>query len=101
MPYPVIPTDPGVTRQVLADDPALMLVDFTFQAGAEGKLHSHKHVQSTFVKSGRFMFHIDGVEHNVGPGDSLMIASGLTHGCRCIEAGTLIDSFAPRRDDFL
>ncbi|ABN77238.1 cupin domain-containing protein [Cereibacter sphaeroides] len=99
--YPVVPTDPGVTRQVLAQDPALMLVAFRFEEGAEGKLHSHPHVQSTFVQSGRFAFVLAGETHEIGPGESLMIPSGIEHGCRCLEAGTLIDSFAPRRDDFL
>ena len=99
--FPTVATDPGVTRQVLADDPALMLVAFRFEEGAEGKLHNHVHVQSTFVQSGRFLFTIDGVEAQVGPGDSLMIPSNAVHGCRCLEAGMLVDSFAPRRDDFL
>lgn len=99
--YPIVSTDPGVTRQVLADDPALMLVAFRFADGAEGRLHSHLHVQSTFVQSGRFRFSIAGAETEIGPGDSLMIPSNVVHGCHCLEAGTLIDSFAPRRDDFL
>ena len=99
--FPTVLTDPGVTRQVLADDPALMLVAFRFTQGAEGKLHRHVHVQSTFVQAGRFLFTIDGAETEIGAGDSLMIPSNVVHGCRCLEAGTLIDSFAPRRDDFL
>ncbi|AXQ94280.1 cupin domain-containing protein [Cereibacter azotoformans] len=99
--FPIVSPDPGVTRQVLADDPALMLVAFRFDEGAEGRLHSHPHVQSTFVQSGRFLFFLGDATHEIGPGDSLMIPSGVTHGCRCLEPGTLIDSFAPRRDDFL
>ncbi|NUB43215.1 cupin domain-containing protein [Fertoebacter nigrum] len=99
--FPVKATDPGVTRQVLADNPDLMLVAFRFDTGAEGRLHSHPHVQATFVQAGRFLFAINGVESEIGPGDSLMIPSGAQHGCRCIEAGVLIDSFTPRRDDFL
>jgi quercetin dioxygenase-like cupin family protein len=101
MRYPVVSTDPGVTRQVLAETPDLMVVAFRFEAGAEGKLHAHPHVQSTYVEAGRFAFHVDGVEHSIGPGDSLVIASNLRHGCICQEAGTLIDTFTPRRDDFL
>ncbi|WP_145108071.1 cupin domain-containing protein [Cereibacter sediminicola] len=99
--FPIVSTDPGVTRQVLADDPALMLVAFRFEEGAEGRMHSHPHVQSTFVQSGRFLFFLGDATHEIGPGDSLMIPSGVTHGCRCLEAGMLVDSFAPRRDDFL
>jgi len=96
-----MPTDPGAERRILRDDPALMLVEFRFQEGAEGKLHNHVHVQSTYVASGRFRFSIDGEEQVVGPGDTLMIPSNAVHGCVCLEPGSLIDSFAPRRDDFL
>jgi len=39
--FPVVDADPGVTRQVLADHPELMVVAFRFaEKGAEGKLHS-------------------------------------------------------------
>lgn len=100
--FPVVDTGPGVTRQVLADHPDLMLVAFTFaEKGAEGALHQHPHIQSTFVKSGRFLFSVDGVKTEVGPGDSFVIPTNTEHGCVCVEPGTLIDSFTPRRDDFL
>ncbi|MBT0957563.1 cupin domain-containing protein [Alphaproteobacteria bacterium KMM 3653] len=100
--FPVVSPDTNVKRQVLADTPTLMMVAFTFEAkGAEGALHSHPHVQSTFVESGRFMFTIDGVQREVGPGDTLIVESGLEHGCVCLEPGRLIDNFSPRRDDFL
>ena len=100
--FPVVATDPGVTRQVLADHPDLMVVAFDFaEQGAEGKLHHHRHIQSTFVKTGRFVFSIDGVETEVGPGDSFVIPTNAVHGCVCVEPGTLIDCFTPRRDDFL
>lgn len=101
MAHPVIATDPGVTRQVLAEAPELMVVAFRFTTGAEGRLHSHPHVQATYVQSGRFRFQLAGAEHDLAPGDSLIIPSGAVHGCRCVEAGVLIDTFAPRRDDFL
>ena len=99
--FPIVEADPGVTRQVLADHPDLMVVSFTFENGAEGKLHNHPHVQSTFVKSGRFRFSLDGAETEYGPGESFIIPSNLVHGCVCLEPGELIDCFTPRRDDFL
>ncbi|QFT29929.1 Cupin domain protein [Labrenzia sp. THAF82] len=100
--YPEVPADEGVTRQVLSENSELMVVAFRFQAeGAEGKLHRHIHVQSTYVESGSFRFSINGSEFVVGPGDSFVIPSNAEHGCVCLSPGTLIDTFAPRRDDFL
>jgi len=100
--FPIVESDPGVTRQVLADHPELMVVAFRFsEEGAEGKLHNHPHIQSTFVESGKFKFTVGDVTKEVGPGDSFVIPTNVVHGCTCIEPGTLVDSFTPRRDDFL
>lgn len=100
--YPILAAAQGVTRQVLADHPDLMMVTVRYEtAGAEGALHHHPHLQVTYVQSGRFRYCLGGLECELGPGDSLVIPSGLQHGCVCLEPGTLIDSFTPRRDDFL
>ncbi|MEL6920003.1 MAG: cupin domain-containing protein [Pseudomonadota bacterium] len=100
--FPRFVTGDGVTRQVLADHEDLMVVSFRFDAiGAIGALHDHPHVQSTFVQTGRFRFTVGDKESDVGPGDSFVIPSGVRHGCVCLEPGTLIDCFTPRRDDFL
>ncbi len=92
-------TDP--VRSVLAHSPDLMVVRFAFAAGDRGALHSHPHVQSTYVQSGRYEFSVDGRRFTVGPGDAFIIPAHAEHGCTCLEAGDLIDSFTPRRDDFL
>ncbi len=100
--FPKVAADPGILRQVLSDSAELMVVAFRFQeTGAEGKLHNHPHIQSTYVESGKFRFSIEDKEFEVGPGDSFVIPSKAMHGCVCIEPGTLIDTFTPRRDDFL
>ncbi len=99
--YPEVDADPGVRRQVLSENEQMMVVAFRFTQDAEGKLHNHPHVQSTFVRSGRFRFHMDGEEFTVSEGDSFVIPSNAVHGCVCLEAGELIDCFTPRRDDFL
>lgn len=99
--FPVIATDSGVTRQVLSESPTLMVVSFRFESAAEGKLHRHPHVQSTYVARGRFRFFRDGEAYELEAGDSLIIPGDIEHGCQCLEAGELIDCFTPRRDDFL
>ncbi len=100
--FPIVETGPDVTRQVLADHPNLMVVAFRFEKkGAEGSLHSHPHVQSTYVESGRFRFTVGDKVTEVAAGDSFVIPSEAKHGCVCLEPGTLVDCFTPRRDDFL
>lgn len=99
--YPAVAADPGVTRQVLSQNAELMVVLFAFEKGAQGKLHNHPHIQSTYVEAGTFRFTIDGDSFEVGPGDSFIIPSGAEHGCVCLSPGRLIDTFTPRRDDFL
>ncbi|SLN51950.1 Cupin domain protein [Pseudoruegeria aquimaris] len=100
--FPVVPTGENVSRQVLSERPELMVVAFRFEAeGAEGAKHNHPHVQSTYVESGRFRFFLGEEEREVGPGDSFVIPPNQIHGCVCLEPGTLIDCFTPRRDDFL
>ncbi len=101
MSFPEVEVDGGVLRQVLADDASLMVVAFRFKEGMEGALHNHPHVQSTFVRKGRFEFKMDGKSFTVSEGDSFVIPSNAVHGCVCLEDGELIDCFTPRRDDFL
>jgi len=91
----------GVTRRVLAHGGAMMAVEVTFVKGAVGPLHHHPHEQLTYVLSGRFAFTIDGVTQEVGAGDTLYKGPNVVHGCLCLEAGTLLDTFTPQRDDFL
>ncbi len=86
---------------VLAHTPELMMVRFAFSAGDRGAPHSHPHVQSTYVRSGRFPVTVEGRDLHVGPGDAFVIPSGAEHGCLCLEPGELIDNFTPCRDDFL
>lgn len=100
--FPVVPTGENVSRQVLSDHADLMVVKFRFEAeGAEGALHNHPHIQSTYVESGRFLFTIGEEKREVGPGDSFVIPTEVVHGCVCLEPGNLVDCFTPRRDDFL
>jgi quercetin dioxygenase-like cupin family protein len=99
--FPSADAGHGVTRRVLAEAPELMVVEFAFGPGGEGLPHSHPHVQSTFVRSGRYAFTVGGESFEVGPGDAFVIPGGVEHSCRAIEPGVLVDTFTPRRDDFL
>ena len=91
----------GVVRTVLGHEGAMMAVRNDFATGAIGTMHSHPHEQTTYVLSGRFLFNINGEEHEVKAGDTLHKNSNVIHGCTCLEAGSLLDIFTPIREDFL
>jgi len=94
-------TEPGVRRAILVERPELMMVVVAFKAGAVGALHSHPHVQSSFVAQGSFEVTIDGETQTVPNGGSFIVPPSALHGVRALEDGVLVDAFTPRRDDFL
>ena len=51
--------------------------------------------------SGAFTYHIEGETRTMLPGDSIVVDGGKVHGCTCVKAGTLLDVFAPMREDFV
>ena len=91
----------GKRRAVLAQRPELMLVAFSFDKGAVGALHSHPHTQVSYVAQGSFDVTIDGVTTRLSAGGSYIVAPNLVHGVVALENGLLIDTFTPRRDEFL
>ena len=93
--------DPGITRQVLGYDGELMLVRVVFEEGAVGSPHQHPHRQVSYVTSGAFEVTIDGETSTLRTGDSFFVAPDLLHGAVCLEAGELLDVFAPARETFV
>ena len=91
----------GIRRQMLGYGPDLMLVRVWFDKGAIGEVHAHPHSQASYVESGRFEVYIDGEKRVLGSGDSFYVAPHLDHGAVCLEAGVLLDTFNPAREDFL
>jgi len=91
----------GVTRKVLAYWDDAMCAVHHFKKGAVGALHTHPHKQITYVASGAFEFEIDGETKTVKKGDAMYKESGILHGCKCLEDGTLVDFFVPMREDFV
>ena len=92
---------PGNRRRVLIHTPELMQVEFGFDKGAVGALHSHPHIQVSYVAEGSFEVTIAGKTEIVGQGGSFIVPSGLEHGVVALEAGRLVDVFTPMRQDFI
>ena len=91
----------GSTRRVVLSLPELMLVEFSFEEGGIGALHSHPHVQTSYVAEGVFEVTIGETMETIAAGGAYIVPSGVTHGVKALTVGRLIDSFTPRRDDFL
>jgi len=94
-------TPDGNRRRIVLHTDELMMVEFAFEKGGEGWMHSHPHVQSSYVAEGVFEVTIDGLTEMLEAGDSFIVPSGLQHGVRALEKGRLIDCFTPHRADFL
>ncbi len=92
---------PGLLRRLVALGQQMMAVRVRFAAGATGSPHSHPHEQLTQVLSGRFRFRIGSEVFEVGAGESLLIPGGIEHEATALEAGELLDIFAPPRQDLL
>ena len=91
----------GRRMQMLCYNDQLMMLRWEFPAGWAGEPHSHPHAQAAYVESGIFEVTIDGVTERLGPGSSYVVAGGVLHGAVCIEAGTMVDSFTPYREDYV
>ena len=91
----------GLSRKLGAHNDNLMVVEVHFEAGTTAPLHHHEHEQITYVMSGKFEFTLGDNTYVVGAGDSLYKQPNIEHGATCLESGTLLDVFTPRRDDFL
>ena len=94
-------TPDGNRRRVVLHTDELMMVEFAFEKGGEGWLHSHPHVQASYVVEGVFDVTIDGRTQTVAAGGAYIVPSNLVHGVKALEAGRLIDAFTPHRADFL
>lgn len=91
----------GVRRQMLAHGPELMMVAVDFPIHARGAVHQHPHAQVTYVAAGRFEVTLGDDVRVLQAGDSFRAPGGVPHGVRALEAGRLVDVFAPAREDFL
>lgn len=96
-----VSTPDGNRRRVVLHTDELMMVEFGFEKGGVGALHSHPHVQSSYVAEGLFEVTIDGNVQTIGAGGAFIVPSNLVHGVKALERGRLVDTFTPHRADFL
>ncbi|TXT45185.1 MAG: cupin [Spirochaetes bacterium] len=91
----------ALSRKIKAHGEKSMIVEVFFSKNAIGAFHSHPHEQLTYCLEGSFDFALGKESFRLGPGDSLLIPSGVGHGVLCLAEGRLLDMFSPPREDFL
>lgn len=97
---PVYTVGEGITRQFIAYDNKIMMVKVIFEKGAIGYQHSHPHVQTSYVVSGKFEVKIGSDTKILKSGDGFYAEPDILHGVICLEEGAIIDVFNPMREDF-
>ncbi len=91
----------GVSRKILSYNDSLMSVEVRFDKGAVGAVHTHPHVQISYVLEGKFEANIGGEIKIISKGDTYVTEPDVPHGVTCLEEGALLDIFTPKREDFL
>lgn len=90
----------GVNRQFIGYNKDLMMVKVIFEKGAEGFPHSHAHVQISYIISGKYEVTVGSETEVLQAGDGFYVDPDVLHGLVCLEAGEILDSFSPMREDF-
>ena len=91
----------GVSRKILSYNDQLMSVEVRFEKGAVGSMHTHPHVQISYVLEGKFEATIGDEKKIISVGDTYITEPDVPHGVVCLEKGALLDIFTPKRADFL
>ena len=91
----------GIYRITMAYEDELMLVHFRLEKGAVLPKHSHPHVQAGYVVEGKLEFWEGETIYILEPGDSYICPANIPHGAKILEDAIVIDSFVPRRDDYI
>ena len=91
----------GVKRRILSHGKDMMAVEVSFDAGSVGAVHTHPHVQISYVLEGRFEAEIGGEKRVISVGDTYYTLPDVPHGVICLEKGRLLDVFTPEREEFL
>src|SRR5499433_2424182 len=89
-----------IERRVLAGKQG-MIVWWKIKAGAHAGAHQHPHEQIVWMLKGHMEFRLGDDRRTCGPGDIVVIPSGVEHEGWFNEDTEVIDFFAPAREDFL
>jgi len=93
--------EPGLTRELLAQGPRLMLVEHCMAEGWQGARHSHPHEQLVFVISGRIRVSCgEQPPFEAATGDSFVVPGDVSHQVSALMESRVLDVFTPVREDY-
>ena len=98
---PTIEICPGITRRTVANGNNMYQMIATLAAGSRMPAHQHAQEQVVHILSGKMRLIVEGVPHELSPGDSFYLASNVPHGVETIVDTRVLDTFSPPRDDYL
>ncbi len=91
----------GVDFEVLSHGPKSLVTKMLYKKGDHVPFHGHPNEQSAYVISGRYRIKFLDFDQEISAGDSYTIPENVEHSVEIIEAGEVLDFFAPPRKDYL
>jgi quercetin dioxygenase-like cupin family protein len=98
---PWIEICPGIKRRTHAHGRTMYQMIAELEAGSRMPEHTHIQEQLVHILSGRMKLIVEGVPHELKPGDSYYLASNVPHGVETLENTRVLDTFSPPRDEYL
>jgi quercetin dioxygenase-like cupin family protein len=91
----------SVKRRTLVSGNTMMQMVVTLDAGSVLPAHSHPHEQIIHVVRGGLRVDVTGTLHELAEGESLYLASQVSHAVEALADTTVLDTFSPPREDLL
>ena len=98
---PWIEICPGIKRRTVTHGASMYQMIAQLDAGSRMPEHKHPQEQIAHCLKGRLRLIVRGVPREIGPGESLYLATNEPHGAEVDEDTTVLDTFSPPREDYL
>ncbi len=98
---PWIEICPGIKRRTITNGASMYQMMAQLDAGSRMPEHKHPQEQIAHVLKGTLRLIVRGEPREIGPGESLYLASNEPHGAEVDEDTTVLDTFSPPREDYL
>jgi len=91
----------GIRIKTLCYGQSTLMAEFLLEKDALLPDHAHHNEQTGYLVSGRIHLFINGIPHELVPGDSWNISGNVRHRAEVLENSVAIEVFCPVREDYL